>query len=480
MGQEASSSGASSLGNDIFSIMGPLFRQQGAALLMMLLMMLLGTLYLFLSQLTPARLQAEREKRTVAALAQAKEALIAYAVSYGDKHPNNVPGYLPCPEMAVPATPANEGSAEGSCGGKNISVIGKLPWKTLGLEPLRDGSGECLWYAVSGTYKNNPATDMMNWDTNGQLAVFSANGADLIIGASPDGRAAALVFAPGAVTGNQDRNPVANAAACGGNYSPGNYLDASGTANNALASAIAGALSYFIAAGGDNGVNDRFLAITPQEIFAAVEKRSDFAATVGHLTERVGSCLAAYGRGNGGGASDKRLPWPAPFALADYLANGSYDDGSEGLSGRLPFKVNNSKAATANGLVGTNLLTGCPLPWTALDDEWYKNWKDHLFYALGAAFAPNAATPSLCPNCLSANGTGPYSAIVLFAGKRLAGQTRITAADKALIANYLEGQNSANAANAGGNSDYQSGPLTANFNDILYCIDSGLNVAPCP
>ena len=447
---------------------------------MMFMLLILGTM--FFAALTPAKLESQRDRLTASSLAQAKKALIAYAVTYGDKHPNKLPGYLPCPETAEPLSPANEGSAEGSCGAKNLSVIGKFPWKTLGLQPLRDGNGECLWYAVSGSHKNNPATDMMNWDTNGQLAILSADGAGFVVGDSPDKRAAAVIFAPGAVTGNQNRNPVGNAEICGGNYSASNYLEASGTANNAAASAIANATSVFISAGTGNKVNDRFLTISPQEIFSAIEKRSDFSAMIRNFTQKVGNCIAAYGSRNAGGASDKRLPWPAPIALADYLANASYDDDIGRLSGRLPYRVNDSKTTTANGMTGTNLVTGanCPSPWSALDDEWYKNWKDHLFYVLGASFRPDAATPSICPNCLSVNGVGQYAAIVLFSGKKLVGQNRIDPSDKAQIANYLENRNSANHPNASGASEYTSGPVTADFNDILYCIDTELGVAPCP
>jgi len=454
------------------------FRQQGAALLMMLMLLIIGALYLFIEPLSAARMQADRDKRTARALAQAKQALIAYAASYGDKHLNKVHGYLPCPETAIPASLADEGSAEGSCGPKNISVIGRLPWKTLGLEPLRDGSGECLWYAVSGTYKNNPGTDMLNWDTPGLFTILSSNGVGNA--SSPEDRAAAVIFSPGAVSGSQNRIPVANAGVCSGNYSASNYLEASAAASNAVVSTIAGAVSNFIAGGIDNGVNDTLLAVTPQEVFGAIEKRSDFTALVSSFTEHVGNCLAVYGSQNAAGASDKRLPWPAPVALADYLANASYSDGSGGLSGRLPYRVSNSKVKTANGLIGSTLLAGCPGPWSALDDEWYKNWKDHLFYALAAAFHPGATAPSFCPDCLSANNAGAYAAIVLFAGKKLSGQSRTTPADKALIVNYLEGRNSANGANAGGNSDYQTGPVTAGFNDILYCVDNALNVLPCP
>ena len=448
----------------------------------MLALLLLAVLDMFVGQLTSAGLQAGRDRRTATALAQAKEALIAYAVTYGDAHPDKVPGYLPCPEATAPASTAKEGSADPSCGAKNVSMMGRLPWKTLGLEPLRDGAGECLWYAVSGTYKSNPATDMMNWDTNGLFAVFASPGISLINGSGPENRAAAVIFAPGAVVGRQNRNAVANTPVCGGNYAPSNYLEASGSVNNAVISSAAGAVTEFVAGGRDGGNNDRLLVITPQDIFGAIERRPNFAGALADLTLHVARCIAAYGTRNADGGSDRRLPWPAPVALPDYLSNAAYDDGANSLFGRLPFQVGNSKEETGNGMIGNNLVGGpnCPGPWSALDDAWYKNWKDHLFYALSAAFSPNAATPSVCPDCLSANGIGPYAAIVMFAGRKLAAQTRASLAEKASIANYLEGQNGANGPNAGGDSDYTGDSEASDFNDVLYCIDPLLNVLPCP
>lgn len=466
----------------LFRANPPSIRQRGLALLMALVLLVLGTVYLFVAPLSAARLQVEREELTAAALAQAKEALIAYALTYGEMHPNKVPGYLLCPETGSSAIATPEGSADLSCGTKNTSVIGRFPWRTLGLEPLRDGSGECLWYAVSGSFKNNPAGDMMNWDTHGQLAVKGSDGSSWIAGASPENLAAAVVFAPGALVGKQDRSAVAKTAICGGNLDPRNYLEASGSADNSTLSTIAGALSTFIAGGAVNGVNDRLLAITPNDIFGAIQKRADFNSTVKGFTQRVATCLAGYGRLNAAGPSDKRLPWAAPVGLADYSVDTNYDDSGHALSGRLPYRVNNSKSATANTMIQTDLITSvnCPGPWSAFDDNWYKNWKDHLFYSLASSFSPSAATPGICTNCLSANGAGPFAAIVMFAGSRLAGQKRSTSADKAQVANYLEDRNSSNHPNAGGNSDYQSGSATTSFNDILYCVDTSLTVAPCP
>ncbi|HUW38334.1 MAG TPA: hypothetical protein VMV91_13500 [Rhodocyclaceae bacterium] len=453
-------------------------RQQGLALLMLLALLVLAALTLFVGQLTPARIKSRRDEISDAALAQAKEALIAYALTYGDAHPNKVPGYLPCPESGNSAAP--EGSADPSCGTKNDSAIGRLPWRTLGLEALKDGSRECLWYAVSGSYKNNPGTDVMNWDTDGQLAVQGADGRSMIAGAEAEERAAAVIFAPGPATGVQDRSPAADIAICGGNHKPANYLEAYGGADNSAPAHGAGAVSTFIAGGAGNGVNDRLIVVTPHDIFAAIKKRADFQAALDGLTRGMTQCIAAYGARNAAGPDDRRLPWAAPLALADYSANTSYEDQVGALSGRLPFRLKHSRSATDNAMGSDNLDRACPEVWTAKDDEWYKNWKDQLFYATAGGFAPAAAPPGACPPCLSTDGSGAYAAIVMFANDRLAGQRRKSPADKARIANYLEDRNSASHPDAGGDADYRSGPASASFNDRLYCIDTGLRVAPCP
>ena len=137
-----------------------------------------------------------RAQKTAIALAQAKEALIAYAATYKDTHDDpgsssyTVPGYLPCPDLGPPAS--RRPGCAGSCGSSLVSVMGRLPWKTLGLDALKDGSGECLWYAVSGTYKNNPngvsgsttTSNMMNWDTNGQFDVKDASNTTFLAGST--------------------------------------------------------------------------------------------------------------------------------------------------------------------------------------------------------------------------------------------------------------------------------------------------------
>ena len=50
---------------------------------------------------------------------------------------------------------------------------------------------------------------------------------------------------------------------------------------------------------------------------------------------------------------------------------------------------------------------------------------------------------------------------------------------RADIGNYLETGNAANHPYVSGVADLVSAAETPTFNDLLYCVDAALNVAPC-
>lgn len=455
-------------------------RETGIALLTLVVLIALGAALAIFAMANPQPLSLKREGITRDALAKAKDALIAYAATYGDSHPGQVPGYLPCPDQAGGN---DEGVADAVlCGSKDVTIIGRLPWRTLGIEPLRDGSGECLWYAVSGTFKAianpNARTDLMNWDTLGQIEVYASDGVSLLAGSQPENRAAAVIFAPGSALGQdrQDDNPgTPQIPVCSEDYTPARFLEAVGAINNAAGNGTAGAVSRFIAGGVSDGFNDRLLFITPSEIFRAVEKRADFAPKLAGLAQSAAQCLTQYVAANMNyAAGDHRLPWTAPVSLTAYTADGYFDDAANNLSGRYPFQLDTTKATPVpNGLASMVASSGCPFRTGGADEKWYENWKDHLFYAIGANFKPSASNPSplTCgAGCLQVNGTPGQVAVVMFAGKRLTGQTRSSDATKGALDNYLEGRNLTTYPNAGGNSNYESGIATDTFNDILYCV----------
>ena len=481
-------------------------RQRGLALLVLLAIISMGVIFALVTGLNRSAgdLARAREQKTYAALAQAKAALIAYAVTYKDTHDNpgggtyTVPGYLPCPDLG---SALYEGQAASPCGASLVSVMGRLPWKTLGVDALKDSSGECLWYAVSGTYKNNPngvsgntaTSTMMNWDNNGQFNVMDADGTTFLTGATDDTDAVAVIFAPGAALAGQNRAPAAGTANCGGNYTPAAYLETANGINNSVVSGTASAPNPFIAGTKSDTFNDKLVYITRADIWNAIKKRSDFNDYLRSLTRRAAECTAMYGKQNGAGLGDKRLPWASNVSLSTtslptYAVNASYNDIVNVDSGRLAFKVNTADTTTNNNLssaisdYGTNsayiFTNSSYCAYTADQKVWYENWKDQLFYAVAGGYDPGAG--SSCGTCLRLNRSGTtlagnYAAVIMFAGEKLAGQNRNTATDKGVVANYLEAPNSTNIDADTGGGNYRV-DASGSFNDIVYAIDTSLAV----
>jgi len=452
---------------------GRLTGQRGAAAFLLMALLGLATGVLVIGHMRSVQGDTSADGRTTLALAQAREALVGYAATYRDVvNTGQVFGYLPCPDMGTGV----EGQAQSACGGTDVTVIGRLPWKTLDLPPLRDASGECLWYAVSGNFKNNPKTaDLMNRDTNGLIEVMAADGTGFIAGTSPRQRAVAVVFSAGAILSGQDRalattNPP---TVCGGNYGPANYLDSdvASSIDNAAASTTANALSRFIAAehadrtaATNDAFNDQLMPILPDEIFARhLDRRSDFES---YLTDpltgmlrKVTDCLLAYGRSNDRGVDGKYLPWAAQIALPGFGNSLNYIDADDDLGGRLPYTAQNTAIAQGTHLNANYDAASEPLlreymECTGLSgvDEFWDNWKDHLFYAVGDGHNVRHHDghddwPCNNKECLIMNSES-MAGVAIFAGARQTGQTRnndtnpsYNSAEKADPANYLEGNN---------------------------------------
>ena len=202
----------------------------------------------------------------------------------------------------------------------------------------------------------------------------------------------------------------------------------------------------------------------------------------------LASCIAHYASRNPAGVDDKRLPWPAPLSLPDYRIDASYDDVNSGMySGRLADIVDTSNTDTGNTL--NRIVSDCDsvsVPgWTPRMQSKWQHWKDHFFYAVAGSFAPNAATPSVCTNCLTVNGGGQYAGIVLFSGRRLAalGQIRnappLDTDTKNVSSNYVEGTNAASIPGDSTANNFASQATTSTFNDLLFCIDDQLIVTEC-
>jgi len=445
----------------------PLSRDKLKGSALVVILVILGVAAALMINALTSNRQIERDKIAADVLSKAKQALIGFAATYRDSHPGDVFGYLPCPAID------GNGVAAGICGAADVTQIGLLPWNTLGLPPLRDSSGECLWYAVSGRFKNNPPTTLLNWDTTGQLTVNDADGVILANGV------AAVIFSPRGVIGGQDRTPVATTE-CGGNIAVNAYLDG-GDPIYAGATPAAGAtttLTVATAASIANGTNnDQGLWITPEEIFRRIKQRNDFrspalpatpSGDVNNLLTSVAACLNAQ----------TTLPAPVTINFSGTTVPLAETSGVTvgGLTiGRIP----QNPVAT----VDTNcssITTGIPAWRTAWNTTWWRsgsgtsftglnfnnNWQDNLLYA-----RCNSG------QCLNVNGA-PCAAVLIFAGERANGVSRATAVSKNVMSNYLEG-NFLSLFNSGAPTTFTGVPTNfaiANVNtpataDIAACLN---------
>ena len=165
----------------------PLGSQRGAALLALVLALALGSGLVTIEWIEAAIRSSHAARRTEAALAAARDALVGYAASYPDQHAGrDGPGYLPCPDTS------GNGSPNSPC---PTASLGRLPWRRLGLHDPRDGAGERLWYAIdrrfrANRYKHQP----LNSDTPADLVVDGRSGI------------AAVILAPGPALSFQDRS----------------------------------------------------------------------------------------------------------------------------------------------------------------------------------------------------------------------------------------------------------------------------------
>jgi len=273
-------------------------RQAGAGLVLMALVLAVAVLASVAALGRGAVASAaQRDRITERALAQAREALIAYAAERPIDGAVG-PGYLPCPDTD------DDGWAESTCGSLSGHLgqadrLGRLPWKTLGLPDLRDGAGERLWYAVSTRHKgllncaaSRECRDMSPATALGTITVRGADGRAVQDGTIADARyasaggAAAVVIAPGAPLLRADGRQQSRACAAGECGDPRNYLDVAparvGGEDNAAftdrTDARAANVDGFIqgpvvAPDGSVAVNDRVVAVGYADLMPRVLAR---------------------------------------------------------------------------------------------------------------------------------------------------------------------------------------------------------------
>lgn len=240
--------------------MRPLAQHQNGSVAYALLFGLLGFGgYLAYAQGAASHARLESMRAQHAAMAMAREALIARAVNDANR-----PGSLPCPAQRSASGPG-DGRAELLSGQHCPSLIGRLPWSTLDIPQPVDDNQNTLWYVIAPGLRDHRSASPINSDTPTGL---SLNGKDDI---------AALIIRPGPPLPGQ-RRP---------SNDPADYLEASLSHDNPRDFRSA------------PESNDSILSISRSSLMAAVELR---------IAHRLRDCLNAHARQTG------RYPWPAPLA----------------------------------------------------------------------------------------------------------------------------------------------------------------------
>ncbi len=290
-------------------------RQRGAGLFLLAVFLFAIFASLAAIGMSTRATQVQRQRITERALAHARESLLAYAA----ERPIDAevgPGYLPCPDTD------DDGWAEATCGSLpghlgQADRLGRLPWKTLGLPDLRDGSGERLWYAVSSKHKgllncaaSRDCRDLTPVTGLGTITLRDTRGKPIHDGTlsdiahAADGGAVAIVIAPGPpiqradgreqrractasecdATGRCMADPPQRAARC----DPLNYLDvapasAGGEDNAAFVDRNDAAARWrnrdgfiqgpIVAPDGTPSVNDRIVAVGYADLMPRVMNR---------------------------------------------------------------------------------------------------------------------------------------------------------------------------------------------------------------
>ena len=211
-------------------------KQKGAALIIFTVIFALATVALLISQLDGNAIKVDRDKKTAAALIEAKRALIGWSIT------RNNPGQLPCPEDTSKINLPTEGDAMTNC--NTLPAIGRLPWRALKSGDLRDGHGERLWYVISPGFRVSP--------------ISSATAAQLTVNGVPNS-AVAIIFSAGPPLPGQARPTPTNTLP----PNPAQYLDQSNNDGDGV----------FINMSPTNTYNDQLLTVSHNELFSVVLPR---------------------------------------------------------------------------------------------------------------------------------------------------------------------------------------------------------------
>ena len=332
---------------------------RGAVLIVLLVALLAGS-GLWLLEVAQANRQWQRHREATAeSLGFAKEALIAYAVSYADNYGHNVrggAGRLPCPSGRKNSSPGL------SCGEGRIGYLPAV-WsrgsKRIDIDHVEKFLDQDLWYSVTPTHRYNPSFNRLNSDSITDL--LSVDQIDDVV---------AVIIAPGPPLPGQDR--------LRDNASVADYLEGE-NADLDLQFTTADSVGHqSIRASDTNSSNDQLIWIRQSELMPLMEKR-----VLGYVKQWLNEYYLEY----------DYYPYAAPFEDL----NGNCQVGL--TSGRLPMGQGSCTELPLGEFVSESVEKSRPL-----SDIWFSGslWQDLIHYQVDPACTAGGSIAE----CENSNGNG--------------------------------------------------------------------------
>ena len=306
-------------------------RERGVALLAMLAVIALGASWYLVSRLNAESgvATAVRKARNAEVLNRAKQALIGYVAIQAAATGERNPGRLPCPEHPWYVNPndlSKEGVSGPSVGVANPGVgaptadcttIGRLPWRTLGLDKLIDTTGEPLWYVVGPSWRLTTSTSTLLINSNTPAGDITVDGQQTV----------ALIVAPGAAM-NVQASPPLCAARNQARAVPSQAMDA----RDYIECFDSGTLQ-FITTASSTSFNDQVMRVTVADIMPGIE-----AAVAKRIERDIVPVLKTVYTPSiwGFSGSNPIYPFAAPFANPGPGAGSSTFQGAAGIYQGLP------------------------------------------------------------------------------------------------------------------------------------------------
>ncbi|PKO91108.1 MAG: hypothetical protein CVU15_11970 [Betaproteobacteria bacterium HGW-Betaproteobacteria-1] len=399
------------------------FRQQGAALIVIMFIVGLAAVALLINSYNADSLRVQQEEKTMQTLGQAKEALLAWSVSYRD-----LPGMMPYPNRGSDAAGYADGGADcffavpfnyqfliGMLPSRDTNDINCMAATRKGLPDFRDAAGNPLWYAVSRNLVRNYEAPAINPVINPGMVNVDAvkpkpyDGTDasssypwLIVrdinGNVLSDRVAAVIISPGPPLPGQNRTNTATSA---------HFLD----------QITIGAMTYSnrdydqpdedFVMGGDatlsNTFNDRLVFITIDELIYAVEKRA-----ANEIREALLNYVEPASASRPNGRDVGYFPYAAPLGAAKNYgcrepAAPPHDLTRESSGGLLPISPADSGCTYTQELVGffpieLKVTTSCDLGFDQIASV--------EFTKSGAAFTSNSGSCTHSGTTCTCTGAG--------------------------------------------------------------------------